>query len=158
MSESAPSEFASTTNAERREVMALLAEADPETLANGWNALAARPPYSVVRAPETGLVMVRGRIGGSGQPFNLGETTVTRCVVALSTGEAGYSYCLGRDKTRALFAALFDAMWQREDTRHAIEGTVIAPLRQADAQRRTVRRAETAATKVDFFTMVRGED
>ena len=39
--------------------------------------------YVELRAAETGLVMLRGRIGGDGDPFNLGEATVTRAAVQI---------------------------------------------------------------------------
>lgn len=142
----------------RKDVMALLARSDTGRLASAWEALSNQPKYETVRAPETGLVMVRGRAGGGGRPFNLGEATVTRAVVTIETGETGYSYALGRDRKKALYAALFDALWQAKSHRDEVEQSLIGPLARdleaADAKAR----AETAATKVDFFTMVRGED
>ncbi|MXN64954.1 phosphonate C-P lyase system protein PhnG [Stappia sp. GBMRC 2046] len=145
-------------DARRKNVMALLARSDTGRLAAAWEALTNKPGYRTVRAPETGLVMVRGRAGGGGRPFNLGEATVTRAVVTIETGETGYSYALGRDRKKALYAALFDALWQAPRHRGELERSLIGPLARdlegADARSR----AETAATKVDFFTMVRGED
>lgn len=139
----------------RRGAMALLAGAEATRLAALWAGWADKPGYRLVRGPETGLVMVRGRTGG-GDPFNLGEATVTRATVRLDRGEIGHAYCLGRDGDKAVQAALFDALRQRD--RDAVDGKVIAPLRveREAADRR--RRDETAATKVDFFTMVRGDD
>src|SRR5688500_10236857 len=143
---------------ERRESMALLAGAEAAAVASAWAAFPARPQYKVIRGPETGLVMVRGRMGGGGDAFNLGEATVTRATVRIETGEVGHAYCLGSDRDKALQAAVFDALWQLPETQAAVETEVLAPLRTAvdDADRR--RRAETAAPRVDFFTMVRGED
>lgn len=112
----------------------------------------------MLRGPETGLVSVRGRIGGGGAPFNFGEATVTRATVRLPSGEIGHSYALGRDKDKARLSAITDALWQNADRRADIEEKVIAPLRAAQAEADATSRAETAATKVDFFTMVRGED
>ena len=108
------------------------------------------PPHQDLRAPESGLVMVRGRIGGDGAPFNLGEATVSRAAVRLQGGQVGFGYVLGRDGDKARLVALCD---------HAavIETRVVAPLRaqmQADHDRSA---AEAAATRVDFYTMVRGE-
>ncbi|ERI51370.1 hypothetical protein N878_06565, partial [Pseudomonas sp. EGD-AK9] len=57
--------------------------------------------YQLIRAPEVGMTLVRGRMGGTGNAFNLGEMTVTRCVVRLADGRTGYSYLAGRDKRRA---------------------------------------------------------
>src|ERR1700748_524834 len=80
----------------RRRWMSILARAETQEL--GMLLRAADPPnYTVLRGPEGGLVMVRGRAGGGGAPFNLGEMTVTRCTVRLATGEIGHSYALGRD-------------------------------------------------------------
>jgi alpha-D-ribose 1-methylphosphonate 5-triphosphate synthase subunit PhnG len=109
-----------------------------------------------LRPVESGLVMLRGRMGGDGRAFNLGEATVTRAAVALSDGRTGFAYQLGRDREKARAAAIIDALWQGRE-RALIEGA-LAPLRTrlADAEALAARR--TAATKVNFFTMVRGED
>lgn len=143
---------------ERREAMGVFAGADAARLAALWDAWPDKPDYRVVRGPETGLVMVRGRIGGGGGPFNLGEATVTRATVRLDSGSVGHAYCLGRDGGKALHAALFDALWQSDARREDVEAKVLALLRDAAAAADSRRRAETAATQVDFFTMVRGAD
>ncbi len=101
--------------------------------------------------------MVRGRIGGDGAPFNLGEATVSRAAVRLSTGEVGFGYTLGRDRQKAQMIALCDALIQSADHAGAVEAKVLAPLRAAIAAERNRKAAETAATRVDFYTMVRGE-
>ncbi|HXW27158.1 MAG TPA: phosphonate C-P lyase system protein PhnG [Xanthobacteraceae bacterium] len=142
----------------RRAAMAVLARAQAAEIAAGLAALGPAPAHAEVRPAETGLVMVRGRIGGDGAPFNLGEATVTRCAVQLATGEIGFGYVLGRDRDKARLAALADALWQSADHRAAIERAVLAPLRARQAERLARAREETAATKVDFFTLVRGED
>jgi len=116
------------------------------------------PAFTDLRPPETGLVMVRGRIGGDGQPFNLGEATVTRAAVRLETGETGFSYMLGRRPEAARLSALVDALWQMQSWRASIEERVLAPLRDRQMREASLRDAETAATKVDFFTVARGED
>jgi alpha-D-ribose 1-methylphosphonate 5-triphosphate synthase subunit PhnG len=102
--------------------------------------------------------MLRGRIGGTGSPFNIGEASVARAAVRLATGETGFSYVLGRDLKKARLAAVCDALWQASDTREDVERHVLVPLRAARDRRRRTERARTAATKVDFFTLVRGED
>lgn len=142
----------------RRNAMAILADAPRERLETLWQSWAEKPEWSFLRRPETGLVMVRGRAGGSGGPFNLGEVTVTRAVVSLPSGISGYSYCMGRDRKKAELAALFDAIWQDNGSRDKVESDVLAPLKNEHLARSEKIRAETAATKVDFFTMVRGED
>ena len=144
--------------AERKAAMALLAEASAAELANGLAQLGTLPEHADLRAAETGLVMVRGRIGGDGAPFNLGEATVTRAAAQLATGEIGYSYALGRDAKKARLAALCDALWQSRQHRPALEQYVLDPVRDRLHREHTATRERTAATKVDFFTLVRGEN
>ena len=146
----------SERDAERQRAMAALAAAPTRALAQIWDAWADKPETQRVRGPETGLVMVRGRTGGGGSPFNLGEATVTRATVRLSTGEIGHSYALGRDGEKAVVAATLDALWQT-GARQRVMDAVVA-LEQAALEADEQRRAETAATRVNFFTMVRGED
>jgi alpha-D-ribose 1-methylphosphonate 5-triphosphate synthase subunit PhnG len=143
--------------AARRANMAALAAARADDIAALWRDFAGKPEFETVRGPETGLVMVRGRAGGGGAPFNLGEATVTRATVRLSTGEIGHSYALGRDNEKVRTAAVLDALWQRPDGRTRIEALVAGLTARAEAADRR-RREETAATRVDFFTMVRGDD
>ncbi len=143
--------------ADRKEGMRLLARATLAELAAAWEAILDKPEVAPVRGPETGLVMVRGRIGGGGDPFNLGEATVSRATVRLSTGEVGHGQLLGTDKKRARYAAIFDALFQNNAHRPAVEALhrlIAARLATEDRQKAE----ETAATRVDFFTMVRGED
>ncbi|AZO21673.1 MULTISPECIES: phosphonate C-P lyase system protein PhnG [unclassified Mesorhizobium] len=144
--------------AERRTVMATLAHAAPDEIARLWAGSGLPSEAELLRGPETGLVTVRGRIGGGGAPFNVGEATITRATVRLPTGQVGHSYSLGRDKGKAKLAAIADALWQDPAHRETVETKLVAPLRGALDAAREKRRVETAATKVDFFTMVRGED
>ena len=146
----------SPEQAARQAALGVLSHADPARLKQLWADWADKPAVTRLRGPETGLVMVRGRAGGGGNPFNLGEATVTRATVRLETGEVGHAYCLGRDGNKAVQAALFDALWQRDPT--PVETHVLAPLRAEAAGADKHRRDETAATRVDFFTMVRGDD
>ena len=115
------------------------------------------PSYEDLREAENGLVMVRGRIGGDGAPFNLGEAIVSRAAVRLESGEIGFGYTLGRDKAKARMIALCDALAQSPEYAGIIATKVIAPLRAAMLERQRQKAAQTAATKVDFYTMVRGE-
>ncbi|MCL8485236.1 MULTISPECIES: phosphonate C-P lyase system protein PhnG [Bradyrhizobium] len=115
------------------------------------------PPYQQLRASENGLVMVRGRIGGDGAPFNLGEATVSRAAIRLHSGEVGFGYVLGRDGEKARLIALCDALIQSPDHASAIEAKVVAPLRAEMRAARDQAAAQAAATRVDFYTMVRGE-
>ena len=101
--------------------------------------------------------MVRGRIGGDGAPFNLGEATVSRAAIRLASGEVGFGYALGRDREKARLIALCDALIQTGDHADRVEALVLAPLRERMISERSRRAAEAAATRVDFYTMVRGE-
>lgn len=140
----------------RKAAMRVLAHAATAEIAGRLDAFML-PAHENLRAPENGLVMVRGRIGGDGAPFNLGEATVSRAAVRLSSGEVGFGYVLGRDNDKARIIALCDALIQTPDHASTIEAQVIAPLRAAMMARREQRAAEAAATRVDFYTMVRGE-
>jgi len=144
--------------AERKAAMAILAQATAAELTEGLEQFGALPQHAELRAAETGLVMVRGRIGGDGAPFNLGEATVTRAAVQLASGAIGYSYALGRDAKKARLAALCDALWQSDQYRPALEQHVLVPVRSRLDRERAETRERTAATKVDFFTLVRGEN
>lgn len=147
---------ASTAN--RREAMAILADAEGSEISRLLNTIGTLPPHEHIRSPENGLVMVRGRISGDGAPFNFGETTVTRAAVRLASGEVGFSYVLGRDREKARLMALCDALLQSQHHCHAVEQQVLAPLRDARDSRRKLIAERTAATRVEFFTLVRGED
>ena len=149
---------ANTHEPGRRAAMAVIAEADTGEIAAALAGVEPIPAHREIRPAETGLVMVRGRIGGDGAPFNLGEATVTRCAVQLAGGEIGFGYVLGRDGEKARLAALADALWQSASHRGAVEQHVLAPLRERQSARLARTREETAATKVDFFTLVRGDN
>ena len=142
--------------ATRQRWIGVLARAQGDELRRHESALR-DAEYQLIRAPETGMTLVRGRMGGTGAPFNVGEMTVTRCVVRLADGRTGYSYLAGRDKPRAELAALADAHLQGAQQRHWLD-TLVEPLAQAQALRRAEQDAATAASKVEFFTLVRGED
>jgi alpha-D-ribose 1-methylphosphonate 5-triphosphate synthase subunit PhnG len=145
-----------TKQAQRKSAMAVLAHSDAAEISGRLDAIAL-PAYENLREPENGLVMVRGRIGGDGAPFNLGEATVSRAAVRLSTGEVGFGYTLGRDRRKAQMIALCDAMVQSDQFAPSVEAYVIAPLRAAIVAKQNRQAAETAATRVDFYTLVRGE-
>ncbi len=112
----------------------------------------------MIRPPETGLVMLRGRIGGTGAPFNLGEATVTRCAVRVKDGFEGHGYVMGRNAAHANAAAICDALLQDANHQASVDEQVIQPLSRLLAERRRISAAKAAATKVDFFTLVRGEN
>jgi alpha-D-ribose 1-methylphosphonate 5-triphosphate synthase subunit PhnG len=142
----------------RRAAMATLADARASEIACGLAALGDDIAHVELRPVETGLVMLQGRIGGDGAPFNLGEATVTRAAVRIPSGEVGFFYVLGRDRDKARLAALCDALWQNPSSREPLERHVLAPIRARLESERARQRAMTEATRVDFFTLVRGED
>lgn len=142
----------------RQQLMGICAQATAAELARALDAAGPLPPVDIVRQPEIGLVMLRGRIGGDGAQFNAGEATMTRAVVRLSSGELGFSYLLGRSLERARLAAIVDALGQNEAFRDRLEAALVAPVSARVAAEAAQRRAETAATRVQFFTLVRGED
>ena len=149
--------FADTPD-ERRQWISLFAKAETADLEGAWTTWPDRPEYVFLRRPETGLVMVRGRAGGSGQPFNMGEITVTRCSVQVAGGAVGHGYVAGRNRRHAELAAVFDALMQHDAYRPVLEETLALPIEQKLESRRRDAAARTAATRVDFFTLVRGED
>lgn len=143
---------------ERRSLMALVAHAPRAAIEEALGAFGPLPPHRDMRKAETGLVTLRGRMGGGGAAFNLGEATVTRASVKLESGEIGHAYALGRDAEKARLCALIDAAFQNPALHDRIVDTVLDPLARDEAGADRRKAEETAATKVDFFTMVRGED
>ena len=149
--------IATEAAAERQKAMGLLAKASRTELQAAFDALGDKPVVQPVRGPETGLVMVRGRMGGGGAPFNLGEATVSRASVRLEDGTVGHGQALGTDGAKARLAAIFDALFQQPGRKAEVEAlldAVAARIAGEDA----AKTRQTAATRVDFFTMVRGED
>ncbi|MGL5115020.1 MAG: phosphonate C-P lyase system protein PhnG [Beijerinckiaceae bacterium] len=142
----------------RRRAMGLLARATLDELGPPLDAAFGVVAATDLKPVETGLVMLRGRMGGDGSAFNMGETTVTRAIVSLSDGLRGYGFIVGRDRKLARLAAIADALWQRPDARAVIEREILAPVAARLASDKVRAQTETAATRVDFFTLVRGED
>ena len=140
-------------NTARQTWIGLLARAPLETL-EAW-AAGGVPTHTWLRRPETGLVMLRGRTGGTGARFNLGEMTLTRCALRLESGEAGIAYVQGRSQRHAELAALADGLLQSPAGAPALQRDLIAPLQQQLAQRRHRERSHAQATRVEFFTLVR---
>ncbi|WP_169566288.1 phosphonate C-P lyase system protein PhnG [Sneathiella limimaris] len=111
-------------------------------------------PYSYLREPEIGLVMVRARAGGNGRQFNMGEVSVARCSVTLTNQVVGHGYVKGRSKRHAELIALLDATFQDRQP----DETFLQDLKRACLAKREQLSRKAAATKVDFYTIVRGED
>lgn len=135
-----------------------MARASVQDLKQAWDNLPDKPDYRFLRKPETGLAMVRGRAGNTGTRFNLGEMTITRCAVQIERGNMGIGYVSGRDTKKAELVALFDALLQDEHHQSLLWERLILPLEEAQAAGKKKKAREAAATKVNFFTMVRGED
>jgi alpha-D-ribose 1-methylphosphonate 5-triphosphate synthase subunit PhnG len=144
---------APASTASRQHWMSVLARAPARAIESALTQCGSRPDWTRVRGPETGLVMVRGRAGGSGSPFNLGEMTVTRCTVRLSAGAVGHSYVAGRDELQAELAAVADALLQDPATNQMLLDTLIRPLADAQREQRLTRAEKAAATRVEFFSM-----
>jgi alpha-D-ribose 1-methylphosphonate 5-triphosphate synthase subunit PhnG len=140
----------------RAQWMSLLAQAPLSELADAMKGLEPPADASWLRPPQTGLYMLRGRIGGSGEPFNLGEVSVTRC--SLQLGERiGHAWVRGSERRHAELAALADALLQDPNQHAQVSQQVLAPLQRALLARREDQSRKAAASKVEFFTVVRGE-
>ena len=148
----------SVASEERKWAMGVLACAEVEALSGLWEAWPGKPAFTWLRKPESGLVMVRGRMGGEGAAFNLGEMTVTRCALQLEDGTQGHACVQGRSAAKAEVSALVDALHQRPADREAVRQEILLPLEQAREAERAAAAAETAASRVEFFTMVRGDN
>jgi alpha-D-ribose 1-methylphosphonate 5-triphosphate synthase subunit PhnG len=145
--------FTAESTSARQHWMSVLARAPTAAIEARLTRDAPLPAWTRVRGPETGLVMVRGRAGGSGSPFNLGEMTVTRCTVRLESGATGHSYIAGRDERQAELAAVADALLQNPATRAGLSDSLIRPLAEAQREQRLTRAEKAAATRVEFFAM-----
>jgi len=140
--------------ADRQYWMSVLARADLSDLETYWQNLPLQPTFRHLRKPEIGMTMVRGRTGGTGSPFNLGEITLTRCVVELDGSTQGFGYVSGRSRRHAELAALFDGLMCENSSKHG--PALIQPLHEQWLVRREKVSRKAATTKVNFMTMVRG--
>ena len=136
-------------DAPRQDWLAVLARATTAELEAGLERCAPLQRWTFLRRPEIGMVMLRGRVGGSGDPFNLGEATLTRCAVRLADGPVGSGHVLGRDARKA-------ELMQVPAYRERLTPELITPLREAQARRREAVAAQAGSSRVEFFTSVRG--
>lgn len=143
--------------AERLRLLALSPSTVLEAFLDQLNERHPLPTWTLVRGPECGLVMVRGRVGGQGAPFNAGEALVTRACVKMDAG-LGCGYVLGEEPRHAELIAVLDALWQKEEFARLLDAELVPDLVARLQARYEDDRSRSAATKVDFFTMVRGED
>jgi len=155
-------------HAARRTWMAVMARApraDLEAALNRAMEGTALPAFDWLRPPEIGLAMVRGRIGGTGDAFNMGEATVTRATLRLrgmndsanENATVGVACHLGRDRRRAELAALADALLQTPQHHARLQEQLVRPLALQLESKRAQRQQDAASTRVEFFTMVRGD-
>lgn len=141
----------------RRRWLGVLARASAEALQKGVQRHAIGLRYTHLRAPETGMVMLRARVGGTGDPFNLGEATVSRCTLRLDDGRVGSGHTLGRDTRKAEWMAILDALLQDPRQGPTIEHDLVDPLERQQAKAREAQARAAGATQVAFHTLVRGE-
>lgn len=140
----------------RKKWIRVLARTDSAALKEAIDSVGGARNADTLKPAEIGTVMIEGRAGGEGRRFNLGEAAVTRCVVRV--GDAiGVSYALGRDRQRARLAAIADALMQDATLRPQLEERLIAPAERAQQAAREKASRKAAATKVEFFTLVRGD-
>ncbi|WP_207263646.1 phosphonate C-P lyase system protein PhnG [Desulfovibrio sp. Huiquan2017] len=142
----------------RKEWMGVLARTGTDRLETAFARLDPEPRFEHLRPPEVGMALVRARAEARGERFNLGEMTMCRCSIRLADGSVGHGFVAGRDKRHAELAALFDALLQDPESGPVLRRTLIEPLAASLDRDRRARNAKTAATRVNFFTMVRGED
>ena len=147
----------SRDNTARQRFMGILARASGDEVAALLARIEPQPSYELVKRPETGTLMLEGRAGGAGQRFNMGEATMTRCVIRLSDGTMGFSYALGRDRKKAEQSAVIDALLQSATSETNSLHVGITAMEQAQAEARDRASRKAAATKVNFFTLVRGD-
>ena len=146
-----------TDNAKRRAWLAVLARASRAELDASVEKLGGLPALEPVRPAEVGMVMLQGRVGGTGDAFNLGEASLTRCAMRLAGGALGVGYTLGRDRRKAELIAICDALLQDSARNGQLMAEVVEPLRLRQAAGRHAASSAAASSRVDFFTMVRGE-
>jgi len=154
-----PYDHAETSSkTERQQWMALLARAPQPMLDLALTAHTDVAPQWL-RRPETGLMMVQGRAGGTGERFNLGEVTVTRCALRLAQAAdeapVGVAYVLGRSHRQAHMAAVADALLQDPAQHHELALTLLEPVRRHLLFKQAQRHERAQTTKVDFLTVAR---
>jgi alpha-D-ribose 1-methylphosphonate 5-triphosphate synthase subunit PhnG len=142
---------------QRKAWLAVLARAERQDLERAAADSGQAQSWETIRPAESGMVMLRGRVGGTGEAFNLGEATVTRCALRLASGSMGIGYTLGRDRRKAELVAFFDALLQDDAQHGKVAREVIEPLAFRQFAARQASSTAAAASRVEFFTMVRGE-
>lgn len=151
-----PARPADDPQAARQHWLSVLAHAPRALLAERVAGLMALP-FETLRAPEIGLVMLRARVAQGGDRFNLGEASVSRCVLrhrdASGRITVGVGYVLGRDTERVGWMARIDALLQQPHWHARLMADVVAPLAAAVAYGRADQQRRTAASRVQFYTL-----
>jgi len=142
----------------RQHWIAVLSKVEVKDLEEVWQRLKEKPEYDCLRPPETGLIMVRARAEGTGSLFHLGEMTITRCTVQVKNGFRGTAYVMGRNRRHAELAALIDALLQDPNQHASLMDLLIRPLELILRKRKSVMAHKVEGTRVEFFTMVRGDE
>ncbi|WP_233961731.1 phosphonate C-P lyase system protein PhnG [Pectobacterium versatile] len=142
----------------RQHWLSVLAFSPVVELEKRWQTLNLHPQYALLRSTEIGLTRLQARMGGTGKRFVLGDMTITRAVVRLADGTCGYSYVAGRDKTHAERCAVIDALLQLPESHDRLQEHLIKPLAAQRVALCEQRAREIASSKVDFFTLVRGDN
>lgn len=140
----------------RQRYLAILARATTAELEAAKLLLGELEDVQYVRPAEVGMSMLRGRIGGTGDAFNLGEATVTRCALRVGRSPLGVGYTLGRERRKAELIALFDSLLQDVGRRAFIQREVVDVLAQRQSAQAQAARHAAESSKVEFFTFVRG--
>lgn len=142
---------------QRQKNLSILAKAPLSNMLEYWEGINIDATFNFLKKPEVGMAMVRAQAGSGGENFNMGEMTMTRCVVRLDSTEIGYGFVAGRSKKKSELVALIDACWQKKSLKNIIEEKIIAPLHCVQISKEKIISENTESSKVNFFTMVRGE-
>ena len=104
-------------------------------------------------------MMVQGRAGGTGERFNVGEITVTRCTLRLGQAgrgaTVGVGYVIGRSQRHAQLAAIADALLQESSLVEVLDARLLEPIRLHLAAEQAHRQQRAQSTRVDFITLAR---
>ena len=149
--------MATDTKLQRQINLSVLAKASLSNMLENWKKINVDATFTFLKKPEVGMAMVRAQAGGGSENFNMGEMTMTRCVIRLDSDEVGYGFVAGRSKKKSELMAIIDACWQKESLRNIIEEKIIEPLDLLQIISAQKIADNTKTSKVNFFTMVRGE-
>jgi alpha-D-ribose 1-methylphosphonate 5-triphosphate synthase subunit PhnG len=144
---------APSTTTLRQSWLGVLARASAAQILSLLENAPSLPEFQHLRVPESGMAMVRGRMGGGGSAFNLGEMTLARCSIRDAAGRLGHGYAAGRDTAQVELIARLDAVLQDDALYPLYDQAVLRPLAAAQAARRAGIEARAAATEVKFFTL-----